>query len=84
MRSVLKRVNGEASSILNDSVQHLLVIGKNLKRCIDDYKSPKHELIVNWKDIESMSDVPLVNQMSELYKRIYYFLQLMQYYLKED
>ena len=84
MRSVLKQVNGQASFILNESVQHLLVVGKNMKRCIDDYRSPKHELIVNWRDIESMSNEPLVNQMSELYKKIYYFLQLMQYYLKED
>ena len=84
MRNILKNVNSEASSILNESVQHLLTIGKNLKRCIDDYKAPKHELIVNWKEIEMMSDEPLVNQMSELYKKIYYFLQLMQYYLKED
>ncbi len=84
MRSVLKAVNGHASTLLNESVQHLLTIGKNLKRCFDDYKSPKHELIVNWKEIEMMGDEPLANLMSELYKKIYYFLQLMQYYLKEE
>lgn len=84
MRNVLKAVNGQAYSILNESSQHLLTIGKNLKRCIDDYRAPKHELVVNWKEIEAMSEEPLVNQMSELYKKIYYFLQLMQYYLKEE
>ncbi len=84
MRNVLKTVNSQAASILNESVQHLLTIGKNLKRCFDDYKSPKHELIVNWKEIEMMGEEPLANLMSELYKKIYYFLQLMQYYLKEE
>ena len=84
MRSVLKLINSQASHILSDSVQHILTIGKNLKRCYDDYRSPKHELIVNWKEIEMLSEEPLANQMSELYKKIYYFLQLMQYYLKED
>jgi hypothetical protein len=84
MRNVLKTVNNDALSILNDSIQHLLTIGKNMKRCIDDYKAAKHELIVNWKEIEVMSDEPLINQMSDLYKKIYYFLQLMQYYLKEE
>jgi len=84
MRNVLKGINSGASSILNDSIQNLLAIGKNLKRCIDDYRSPKHELLVNWKEIETMSEEPLGNEMSEIYKKIYYFLQLMQYYLKED
>jgi hypothetical protein len=84
MRNVLKGINSEALSILNESVQNLFAIGKNLKRCIDDYKAPKHELVVNWKEIEMMSELPILEEMAEIYKKIYYFLQLMQYYLKED
>jgi len=84
MRNVLKNINSEVLSILNESIQNLFAIGKNLKRCIDDFKSPKHELIVNWKEIETMSDLSIVEEMSEVYKKIYYFLQLMQYYLKEE
>ncbi len=84
MRNVLKNINSEGLSILNDSIQNFFAIGKNLKRCIDDFKSPKHELIVNWKEIEMMSDVSIAEEMSEIYKKIYYFLQLMQYYLKGE
>ncbi|MDC7233593.1 MAG: DUF5312 family protein [Spirochaetales bacterium] len=84
MSNVLKTINAQGLSIINDSVQNLFSIGKNLKRCIDDYKAPKHELVVNWKEIEMMSELPIVEEMSEIYKKIYYFLQLMQNYLKEE
>ncbi|MDC7241921.1 MAG: DUF5312 family protein [Spirochaetales bacterium] len=84
MSNVLKQINSQGLTILNDSIQNLFAIGKNLKRCIDDYKAPKHELIVNWKEIEMMSELPIVEEMSDIYKKIYYFLQLMQYYLKEE
>ncbi|MBF9015449.1 MULTISPECIES: DUF5312 family protein [unclassified Oceanispirochaeta] len=84
MRNVLNNVNSEGLTIINESVQNLFAIGKNLKRCIDDYKAPKHELVVNWKEIEMMSELPIIEEMSEIYKKIYYFLQLMQYYLKEE
>lgn len=84
MRNVLKNINAEGLSIINDSVQNLFAVGKNIKRCIDDFKAPKHELVVNWKEVDMMGELPILDEMTEVYKKIYYFLQLMQYYLKEE
>ncbi len=83
MRNVLKHINEDGLGIIKESVQNFFVMGKNIKRCLDDYKAPKHELITNWKAIASLSDNPIEKEMSEVYKKLYYFLQLMQYYLKE-
>ena len=84
MSNVLKNINVEGLSIINDSVQNLFAVGKNIKRCIDDYKAPKHELVVNWKEVDMMGEISILEEMTEVYKKIYYFLQLMQYYLKEE
>ncbi len=84
MSNVLKNINAEGLSIINDSVQNLFAVGKNIKRCIDDFKAPKHELVVNWKEVDMMGELSILDEMTEVYKKIYYFLQLMQYYLKEE
>ncbi len=83
MKNVLKHINKDGFEIMKESVQHFFTIGKNLKRCIDDYKAPKHEMITNWKDISALADKPIDMEMTEVYKKLYYFLQLMQNYLKE-
>lgn len=78
LRQALNDVNERAATLLNDGVQHLIQFGKYLRLMIEDSDRKDHEVIINWKELESQSDVPLKTRMSEVYKKLYYFIQLMQ------
>jgi hypothetical protein len=79
---ILKSVNEEAQNIIIAAGKSLIVVGRNLKGLIDDYQKPHHELIINWKELEGVSEVPLGQRMTDTYKRIYYLIQMMQFYAK--
>jgi hypothetical protein len=75
---ILKSVNEEAQRLINTAAQALISIGKNLKNLLDDYQKTNRELIMNWKELESASEAPMAQRMADTYKKIYYFIQLMQ------
>lgn len=84
LNQMLKDINGQAKQFLTDAVNHLVVIGKVLKQGVEDLAKPKHDLITNWKTLENSTDKNLREWMAELYKNLYYFVQLMQYFIKES
>ncbi|MFA6508480.1 MAG: DUF5312 family protein [Treponemataceae bacterium] len=84
LRVTLKSVNEDAQRMINSSAQALITIGKNLKNVLEDYQRTPHELIINWKEIEFASERPIADRVTEVYKRIYYFVQLMQFFAKVE
>lgn len=84
VRTLLKGINDEALKFINLSAQNLIVVGKNLKQVLEDYQQTPHELIINWKDIENSSEKPIDQRITEVYKVIYYFIQLMQFFVKQE
>jgi hypothetical protein len=65
-----------------EAAQALIVTGKCLRALIEDHGKSPAELILNWKEIDGLSESDFKEQMVGVYKKIYYFIQLMQYYLK--
>ncbi len=84
LRTVLKNVNDDAQRMINGSAQALITVGKNLKNVLEDYQRTPHELIINWKEIELASEQPIAERVTEVYKRIYFFVQLMQFFAKSE
>ena len=82
MKAALQDVNENARKIINGSAQNLITLGKSIKQILDEYKAQGHEIIINWKEVESWAERPVENQLSEVYTRIYYFVQLLQLYMK--
>jgi hypothetical protein len=82
LRTSLKNVNDEAQRMINSSAQALIAIGKNLKNVLEDYQRTPHELIINWKEIEFATERPIDERVTEVYKKIYFFVQLMQFFAK--
>ena len=64
------------------SAQYLVSLAKYQKALLDDHKAKPSELILNWKEIENASDRGIDNSLSSIYRKIYYFSQLIQNYLK--
>ncbi|GAB1433440.1 DUF5312 family protein [Spirochaetota bacterium] len=82
LRQILKDVNDKAIDLINRAAINLITVGRHLKALIEDYAKPRHELIQNWKDVENSIDIPIKDLMMESYKKLYYMVQLLQYYTK--
>jgi len=80
---LLVTVNAEAKDIITKSVQHMIFLGKNVKLLDKEYKNQGSEIIINWKEIEGWSEKPLGQQLSDIYARIYYLVQLLQLEMKK-
>ena len=83
LRDQLKKVNDEALKMVQVSAQNLITVGKTLKVVIEDYDHKPREMILNWKEIDVASDNQIRNRLAEVYKKIYYFIQLLQFFAKK-
>lgn len=84
IKQQLKDINASARGLIVEAATHFIVIGKHLKMAIDDYAKPKHELVLNWKQLELGTDKVLKEWMTTTYKQLYAFVQLMQFFVKEQ
>ncbi len=84
LRKLLKEINDRALLLIQDSAQNFIVIGKNIKMLIEDYEKKPHEVILNWKEIESAVEGDIKENLSEIYKKIYYFIKLIQLFIKKS
>ncbi|MBU0928486.1 MAG: hypothetical protein KKA67_12110 [Spirochaetes bacterium] len=84
LRQLLKDVNDKALGLINKAALNMITVGRHLKSLIDDEAKPHHELLQNWKEVENASAIPMKEAMTEAYKKIYYMVQLLQYYVKEE
>jgi hypothetical protein len=75
---ILKNANEEAQELIKNAAMSCIVIGKSFKALLDDLQKSTYDLLMNWKELESVSEVPLVQRISNAYKKIYYFVQLLQ------
>ncbi len=84
LRNLLRDANNQAVSIINQSASALIAMGRTFKSLIEDFDRSPHEMIINWKEVDNASGGNVKPLMLDCYKKIYYFVQLMQYYVKED
>jgi hypothetical protein len=80
IRLILKTVNNSAQGMINSAAANLITIGKNFKSLLEDMPKKPAELIMNWKELESSSEEPLAKRITDDYKRMYFFVQLLQFF----
>ena len=76
--SIVGSVNDAALEIINNATEHMSVIDKHLKSLVDDVQKKHPELVINWRELNSVSRQPILQQMAEDQRRINSFIQLMQ------
>jgi hypothetical protein len=84
LRNILKDINDRATAMISRAAVNLIGVGRQLKALIEDETRPHHELIINWKEVENQSPKPLKSWLVETYKKIYYIVQLLQFFVKSD
>ena len=78
INSIVGSVNDEALDMINQAVPPLIVVGKHFKMLIEDYDKKPFELMMNWKELSLASTkIPILQRMTDMYKKINYFVQLM-------
>jgi hypothetical protein len=82
LKGVLDEINIEALRLVNEAAMNLITFGKSLKMILDDLDKKDHEIILNWKELEGLSETPLKPRIAEAYKKLYFFIQLIQVFLK--
>ncbi|MCL2069880.1 MAG: DUF5312 family protein [Treponema sp.] len=75
--SIVQGINMEAEELIKEAMPSIIVVGKHFKMLMEDFDKKPQEYIVNWKELASVSRVPLNQRITEAYKKINYFVQLM-------
>jgi hypothetical protein len=78
IKIILTDVNREALEFVNLSAQALIVIGAIIKNALADRRSGAGEFIINWRDLESMVETPLVKYLTLIHERISGFLSMLR------
>ncbi|POQ99102.1 hypothetical protein AU468_10830 [Alkalispirochaeta sphaeroplastigenens] len=80
LKELVKTINQEAERLVAEAAQNLIVIGKNLKALVEDVERKEPAMIINWKELDAAIEEDLREQMSALYRQLYYLVQLLQVY----
>ena len=79
INSIIETINDTAQEILNHAALHFAVIGKHLKNMGEDAQKKHPELLVNWRELSSVSkENPLAPQMAKSYAKIHSFVEMIQ------
>jgi hypothetical protein len=78
IENIVEELNDEALELINTTAQALIVIGKHLKAMVEDIQKNPHDLIINWKELASVSRSPIGQRIGDAYKKINYFIQLLR------
>jgi hypothetical protein len=85
LRTMLKDVNDRAAGLVTKSAVNLIQIGRHLKALVEDQaKVGHHEMLLNWREIENAGSKPLRVLLVDVYKKIYWMVQLLQHFVKKD
>ena len=84
LNTIVKTVNEEALNIINRTVPDFVALGKHLQVLMNDCQKKPYELIMNWKELSMISKTPIAQRLSENYKKVNYFVQLMLLETRND
>ncbi|MDR2535747.1 MAG: DUF5312 family protein [Treponema sp.] len=84
LKVTLSIINNEAKEMLNRAVDSFSLVGSYLKDLSLDFGKSQSKLLVNWKEIESVSEHPIAQRLENSYKVIEDFVILLQLFATEE
>lgn len=84
LRQLLDEINKTAQTYINNAAQNLIQMGKGVKGVLEDYGNKNDPLILNWREVENASEEPIDERLKDIYTRMYYFVQLLQMFVKSS
>jgi len=83
LRQLVHDIDEQAMALIAEAGGQLVAVGRTLKLLIEDMERRAPEVIMNWRELTSLSEQPLKDQLVAIYKKIYYFIQLLQFFVKK-
>ncbi|MEM5947400.1 DUF5312 family protein [Spirochaetia bacterium 38H-sp] len=83
LRQYLDEINEKVRQIIIETAQNLIAIGKILKSLIEDHQAQGKQVLVNWREVENAYDGEIRDTMVDVYKKIYYFIKILQLFVKK-
>ena len=77
-RALIEEINDAAKEIARGTCQNLVILGKAIKTVLEDSQKEHPELIINWSEINSITENRVTAMIVDIYKKIYYFLKLLK------
>ncbi|GHV74429.1 hypothetical protein AGMMS49940_17310 [Spirochaetia bacterium] len=77
INTTTEEMDDEALALINAAVQGLVAVGKFMKNLLGDTQKSPPEVIINWKELGYFTKVPMNQRLTDAYKKINYFVQLM-------
>jgi hypothetical protein len=80
MRGLLQRTNDQAHGMINGALAQLVALAKALKLAHEDCAKQIPQLVANWRELRSATDKDVRGLIAAVYRKIYNFVQLLQFY----
>jgi hypothetical protein len=77
INSIIDNCNEAAAEIINTAIQHFSVLERHLNNLMEDVQKKHPEMMVNWRELNSVSKEPLSQQITNDHKKVACFTQLM-------
>ena len=77
LHRLLKEANDTAKKLISQGVQNCIVLAKAFRSVMEDHGKNPAELITNWRELDTMAEGGLKDRVSDAYKKIYSFVQLL-------
>ncbi|GHV29916.1 hypothetical protein AGMMS4952_16260 [Spirochaetia bacterium] len=77
INQISEELDEEALKLITAAVQGLAAAGKFMKNLLGDSEKNPSEMIINWKELGYFTKTPMNQRLTEAYKKINYFVQLM-------
>jgi hypothetical protein len=77
VNNIADELDDKALDLIKEAVQSLVVVGKHVKNLVGDSQKTPPEIVINWKELGYFSKLPITQRLTDAYKKINYFVQLM-------
>ena len=78
INSIVDTVNEKALELINGAAGQFIILDKHLKNLVEDIHKKHPELIINWRELNSVSKEPLPQLMEDVVKKLNCCIQLMR------
>ncbi|MDR1249750.1 MAG: DUF5312 domain-containing protein [Treponema sp.] len=77
VNNIAEEMDDKALELINQAVQGMVVVGKHMKNLLGDSQKSPPEIVINWKELGYFTKLPFSQRLTDAYKKINYFVQLM-------
>ena len=84
LKVTLSHINNKAQELVKQGIASFTQVASHFKDLYEDCKENKAALIVNWKELESLTKGPIIQRLEQGYTMLEQFVHLLRFFAAED